>query len=205
MTSQRGFTLLEMAFVMLVVGLLASTLVPLASAVHHKQMADTDRKRILDLRDEIMGRFLATGQLPSSLTGIALPITDSRGVSIGYVANSDLKSTTLNSGPTSACTVLDGLIISSSSGPQICAGAPTETSYCQSKNSVAFVLLGTGAVRNENTPDPLNRNLTALSGTNPTYVFESPQRPLNESTGYDDVVEVVTFAQLRKAVSDFCK
>lgn len=248
----QGFTLLEMAFVMLVIGLLASTLVPLVSSLHHKQMAEADRKIVLNLRDEIMGRFLATGKLPTDLTGLALPTKDSRGVEIFYapsknsvndLTNSsliavadDLTTTTVNEAKKNVCSTLNDLISTvsfatvSATNPGICAAVPDTTnfaSYCDTTKvvPVAFVLVSSGLTRVENssadapTPasstNPGNKNVTAIPASghpkigkgsaDGTGIFENPQRPHDETSSYDDWVEVVTFAQLRQAVSAFCK
>jgi len=69
-----GFTLLEIAFVLLVVGIVASMLVPTVASVHQKSMADEDHRIISDLKDVLIGQFLATGKLPVCMTSGAAPV-----------------------------------------------------------------------------------------------------------------------------------
>jgi type II secretory pathway pseudopilin PulG len=72
---QKGFALIELAIVFLIVGLLLGTVLPLLSIQHdNAQIADT-QKRIIDARDALYGFALANGRLPcpasaSSMTGI---------------------------------------------------------------------------------------------------------------------------------------
>lgn len=239
---QAGFTLLEIAFVLLVVGIVASMLVPSVAGVHHKQMIEEDRKILRDLKDVLIGQFLATGRLPacvtsasatppgscdtaSSIGGLGIRTTDSRNNSIRYdvwnvddladPTNTDLTSTDL----ATICGALNAAInlpATAPAGPSICSSAPdydvqaTWGTYCPATNPVvnrvAFVLVGTGGNRpgqSNETPlssgfAPGNRNIGA------DRVFENPGRRHNQRFYYDDLMEVVTFQQLRTAINNVC-
>lgn len=126
-----GFTLLEMAFVLLVMGIVVSMLIPTMSGVHRKSMVEEDRRILSDLRDVLIGQFLATGKLPlcvarpgppapnplgqycdtqSSIGNLAVRTTDSRNVDIKYDvwndASSDLTATDLST----VCATLSAVI-----------------------------------------------------------------------------------------------
>jgi len=61
---QRGFTLLEMAIVLLVIGLLlGGTLVPLSVQIE-KRDRDSTRQQLLDMREALIGYALVNGRLP---------------------------------------------------------------------------------------------------------------------------------------------
>ena len=63
-TSQNGFTLVEMAVVLMIVGLLLSgMLVPLSAQMDQKNNADT-QKALSEIKEAIIGYTLANGQLP---------------------------------------------------------------------------------------------------------------------------------------------
>lgn len=127
---QEGITLLELAFVLVVLGILASTLVPAISSLHHKSMEEDDRRTVRTLKEAIIGQFLATGALPPCLNAAgavaagncdtqrslgALPVrlADSRATPIRYdvwnrttVTPSDLTTSTR----ATACGLLDTAI-----------------------------------------------------------------------------------------------
>lgn len=62
--AQTGFTLLELAFVFIVFGIMVAFVAPSASFLHQKTMADDDRRMLRTLKQALIGQVLATGQLP---------------------------------------------------------------------------------------------------------------------------------------------
>jgi prepilin-type N-terminal cleavage/methylation domain-containing protein len=74
-TLQNGFTLIEMAIVLMIAGLLLSgMLVPLSAQMDQKNNADT-QKSLSEIREAIIGYALANGQLPcpadpTAVTGV---------------------------------------------------------------------------------------------------------------------------------------
>lgn len=230
-----GFTLLEMAFVLLVMGIVVSMLLPTASGVHNKSMIEEDRKILSDLKDVIIGQFLASNKLPlcknaagaSAVGGNPIPgncdttnsignfgarVTDVRGRDIKYdvwnAAGTDLTDAAMNA--VAACARLKLAALAAAAmppaGPAICSavpdyGNPVPTPYCAAVNNIAFVLVGSG----RNYP-PVSAEVEDSIGAQlgnknigPGRVFERPSRRHNESIGYDDLMEVVTFQQLLTA------
>ncbi len=197
---QRGLTMLELAFVMLVVGILASTLVPMLSDTHHKSMAEEDRRILKNLKEVLIGQFLATGRLPEcknaagvasagncdtarSLEGLPVRVLDSRNQPIKYdVWNNPAAASLTTSDPTTACDRLDTAITAAYAPGQLaqCAGVPdydnsaTWGTYCGTPQNVAFVLVATG----------LNRD-----GQSGEIAASSPLRPGNRNIGADRVFE----------------
>lgn len=242
-----GFTLLEIAFVLLVVGIVASMLFPTVAGVHQKAMADEDRKVLTDLKDVLIGQFLATGKLPAcrdnagviSVTGncnaaysvgdLGIRITDSRNTPVRYDvwnvgAGTDLTNTDL----TTVCTALDTAIAHSfpptvpavppllTGGPATCSQSPDYLTkanfgtYCTTANNVAFVLVGEGLNRAGQSGEVALTVGTVLGNRNIGLdrFFENPGRRHNTSLPdkryYDDLMEVVTFQQLRTAINKSC-
>lgn len=151
--AQAGFTLLELAFVMLVVGIVTSTLVPMVSDLHHRSLADEDRRVLKTAKEAIIGQFMATGALPPcldvngvnklgdcdtarSLAGLPVRVADNRNTFIRYdawnVAASNLTSVISDGGSASskatACARLDAAIsapyVASPAQPAQCGAAP---------------------------------------------------------------------------------
>ena len=74
----RGFTLVEMAIVLMIVGLLlGGLLVPLSAQMEQRNITDT-QKSLSEIRDALIGYTLANGRLPCpaapNTTGVESPI-----------------------------------------------------------------------------------------------------------------------------------
>ncbi len=175
--AQAGFTLLELAFVMLVVGIVTSSLVPMVSDLHHRSLADEDRRILKTAKEAIIGQFLATGALPPclsaagadspgncdtarSLAGLPVRVADNRNTLIRYdawnVAASNLTSAGASpSSKATACARLDTAIAAAYAAgqPAQCGTAPdnqnsaTWPTYCATAQNIAFVLVATGVNR----------------------------------------------------------
>lgn len=197
---QQGLTMLELAFVMLVVGILASTLVPVLSDTHHKSMAEEDRRIVKNLKEVLIGQFLATGRLPEcknaagvaspigdcdivrSLEGLPVRLQDSRNQPIKYDVWNRAADSLTTSDRTTACARLDAAITAASAAyvagqPAQCGGVPDYDNnanwgtYCWPAQNVAFVLVATG----------LNRD-----GQSGETTAGSPGRPGNRNMNMDD-------------------
>lgn len=125
-----GFTLLEMAFVLLVMGIVVSMLIPTVSGVHHKSMIEGDRKILGDLKEVLIGQLSATGKLPAcvlrpatgrnplgeycdtqpSIGNLAVRTTDSRGKDIKYDVWSDPANDLTKTDTTTICSTLSKII-----------------------------------------------------------------------------------------------
>ena len=70
MKSQQGFSLIEMAFVLVIVTLLlGGLLVPFATQVEQKRIAET-QKAMDEIKEALLGYAVANGRLPCPVTGL---------------------------------------------------------------------------------------------------------------------------------------
>lgn len=163
---ERGLTMLELAFVLVILGILASTLVPAMQSLHHKSLEESDRKALRVLKEAIVGQFLATGALPAcrdaagnptangdcdtqrSLGQLPLPLKDARNVPFKYDVWNAPASNLTATNKTTVCAALDDAIGAPAAYPAICAGVPDydapSTTYCDTRQNIAFVLVATG-------------------------------------------------------------
>ncbi len=88
---QRGFTLLEMAVVLMIVGLLLGGLIPTFSAQMESQHINETRKQMSEIKDALIGFAVINGRLPcpangttasgdESTSGVPLTCTLTKGV-----------------------------------------------------------------------------------------------------------------------------
>lgn len=224
-----GFTMLELSLVLLVIGIAVSMLVPSVASLHHKAMADDDRKILANLKEAVIGQLLATGRLPAclnaggavsagncdtprSLSELGIRLTDSRNNAIRYDVRNAAGTDLTTSDPGTVCAVLDAAIAAPGGLPATCHGTPnydapgTWTTYCASTDKVAFVLRGTGLTRDGQGGEVAVSTLTAPGNRNigGDRVFENAARRHSETWRYDDLLEAVTFQQLRFAVNKLC-
>ncbi len=67
--SMKGFTLLEMAVVLLVLGILLSASLPLLSAQQEMQRRQETRRQLNDIQDAVLGFTVSRGRLPCPASG----------------------------------------------------------------------------------------------------------------------------------------
>jgi prepilin-type N-terminal cleavage/methylation domain-containing protein len=67
MNSKLGFTMVEMAIVIIILGLLTAALAPLLMQQHTNAMEDTDRKALAKAKDEIISYAIQNGGIPNPL------------------------------------------------------------------------------------------------------------------------------------------
>lgn len=222
--SQKGFTLIEMALVMLVIGIVTAGLIPSLQDLHHKSMRDEDKRILTNLREVLIGQFLATGRLPTCMTAaggasttgncdtarslgsFAVRVRDSRGTDIKYDVRNELSGYASIS---AACAGLNSILSAGpAAGPFVCHEAPdydnaaTWGSYCSTQDGVAFVLVGTGLNRNGQSGEVAASTGSVLGNRSigGDRVFENTSRRHDVTWHYDDLVEVVTLQQLRAAI-----
>lgn len=164
--AQAGLTLLELAFILVVMGILASTLIPAIQAMHHKSLEENDRKALRTLKEVIIGQFLATGALPKckdiggnpttngncdiekSLGHLPVALRDSRNQPFKYDVWNDPASDLTGTTKLNACATLDTAIAAPALYPAICGSVPDygapSTTYCNTVQNIAFALVATG-------------------------------------------------------------
>ena len=65
-----GFTIIELALVLIVVGILATALLPLASDVHESSLRETDDARMETIRNALMGYIRINEAVPCMAGGV---------------------------------------------------------------------------------------------------------------------------------------
>ncbi len=97
--TQNGFTLLEMAVVMIIVGLLlGGMLVPLSAQMDQRNISDT-QKALSEIKEAIIGYALANGRLPCPATATIATGNTNAGVAL-----------TTGSGAAMVCTNASGVV-----------------------------------------------------------------------------------------------
>src|SRR5674476_71590 len=86
---ENGFTLIEMAMVLMIVGLLlGGMLVPLSAQMDQRNVSDT-QKALSDIKEALIGYAIANGRFPcpASATSNGVESFFSGGASGGYCSN----------------------------------------------------------------------------------------------------------------------
>ncbi len=177
MKNQKGFTLIEIAIVMVIMGLLLGLGIPMMRTLIQSNELTEDRLAVKEAKDALIGYATANSKLPPPETGYLLPYQmlgvrskDSHGGRLIYDVNSSLTSAANTS---SFCSRLKSL----KGRPKI-AGVP-----------VAFIVISKGA----------NYKLDRLNNrANGTY--ENQSHPYNKQTADDIVMQESPFA-LRQSLS----
>ncbi len=224
-----GFTIVEISLVLIVLGILAAVLLPLAQSGHDDAMRRQDMTTMETAKNALMGYIrvnegipcvdssgvqVSTGCDPTqTLDLLGVRNTDSRRMTFAYDVNDTLTLAEIAASGNSLCTALANII-----NPPIPPATPPEPTLCDSVNAntgstactsthpMAFVLAGRGSDR------CLNLENTHASATNdgvcPTAVadnrtFENPVRIHSRTQDdgyYEDLVLAVTPFELAEAM-----
>lgn len=171
-TTHAGFTLIEIALVLIVFGIIAAVASPAIGTLHSNYMREGDRNVVATLKEALIGHLLATGAFPPCLDATGAPAAGGTGcdtarslgmlgVRLNDMRNNPVRydvSDTLTAGTTAdLCARIDSAVAASLTAtgpaPYQCDGQPdpdtaaTWTTYCTAPGSVAFVLVGVGQNR----------------------------------------------------------
>ncbi|MEJ1296649.1 MAG: hypothetical protein RPU64_13410 [Candidatus Sedimenticola sp. (ex Thyasira tokunagai)] len=221
-----GFTILELALVLIVVGLLASALLPLAGDVHINSMNERDQATMESAKNALLGYVRVNSGLPcvddtgdpdvttgcdatNTLDLLGVRTTDARGRTFAYDVNSSLTVFSTGGNWTQLCTALTNLI--NAGGPQdpsTCAtsNANTGNTACTASHSLAYVLVGRGSDRClnlENTHATSPNDAVCATAVANNRTFENPVRRHSRDVDdgyYDDLVVTLTPAELAEAM-----
>ncbi len=201
--SRKGFTLLEMAVVLVVLGLLVGLGAQMLPMLVKQNRLTEDRALVKEAKNAIIGYALATGRLPyASADANGLPTT---GRLNGYlpwstlgIRSKDAYQTTLSYAVDVHLTVA-GSVTKAVLNPLIATPPPSNQSlYTDFPGSVrvAFVVISAGANRRIDPRNDKNGNSAAGGSidTGDGNVFESPSTTI--SSNYDDVLEAESMTSL---------
>lgn len=224
-----GFTIIELALVLVVLGILAVVLVPMAHVAHDDTMRKRDQAYLDVAKNALMGYIrvnqgvpcvdaggnqVSTGCDPTStLDLLGVRTTDSRGMTFAYDVNDTLTLSEITASGNSLCSALANIINPpvppvTPPDPSICAStnANTGNSACTAANPMAFVLVGRGSDRCLNLENA--HASAANSAVCPTAVatnrtFENPVRIHSRTMDdgyYEDMVFTLTPYELAEAM-----
>jgi len=226
-----GFTILELSLVLIVVGILASALIPLASDVHESSLRETDDTRMETIRDAMLGYIRVNEAVPCVAGGVQVQngcdptetldllgvrTTDARGKAFVFDVNDDLTEAGLTASGNSICGALANVISpppppapAPTLAPQVCdaANANTGNTACAAANSMAFVLVGRGSDRClnlENTHSTSANDAVCTTAVADNRTFENPVRRRSRDVDdayYDDLILTVTPTELTEALA----
>lgn len=189
----RGFSLIEMAIVMVIVGILIGVGMPMARVYIEQYKHNEDKANIRALKELLIGYALARGGLPSD-AGNVIPVNNigMRGINpynndIQYYANALLTEAATAGDLTTLCdtarNILDGTTVSTT--PAICNVVADNYTDCVDSTVQLFVIVSPGS----------NRAMEHENGDGDA-VFENPSKKPNSLNDYDDVVASFGLAQL---------
>lgn len=181
---RRGFTLIEMAIVLVIVGLLAGITLPLIGDLIKREKRSEAGNFLEKVKNEIIGYAIINKRLPASLSDIGVG-DDPYGQALQYWVDSKLSSSDLcDNSPE------DNLTLRYYDGP----GASDNTEY----GDLGFIVLSTGrnvlAEYYEPTTD------TVRVWDKRYYVGHPDADPSSTSEEFDDIYEYVSYNYLKNKV-----
>lgn len=223
--NMRGFTIIELALVMIVMGVLAAALVPMAHVVHEDAMREQDLASLETAKKALMGYIrvheavpcldAAGNQVPGgcdatqTLNLLGVRTTDSRRMNFVFDVNDTLTQSDIAASGNTLCAALADIIDppfppAVPFAPSVCdsANANTGDTACVAANPMALVLVGRGSDRCLNLE---NAHASALNdavcpdAVAANRTFENPARIHSRTQDdgyYEDLVLTVTPAEL---------
>lgn len=193
----RGFTLIEMAIVLVIVGLILATTMPLLTERIARDKAAKGSRNVNTLKQEIIGYAMIEGHLPTAdyVTDNFSGAEDAWGNPVAYYAATSLPAAAGSGNTISGATSTDLKLIRTVSGP-------TSTTY----QNMAFILASIGP--NNNAEAAWNDSSVSHSGdgdagyTGEFEYFDRGGYGLQAGFYYDDIVEYVTLEYLQTKVDD---
>jgi prepilin-type N-terminal cleavage/methylation domain-containing protein len=224
-----GFSIIELSLVLIVFGILAAMIVPLAQSGHEDSLRRQDTNTMETARDALLGYIRVNQGIPCvDATGVQVSTgcdatetldilgvrsTDSRRLNFAYDVNETLTLADLAASGTGLCTALANII-----DPPIPPMTPVEPALCDRANGntgdtacatthpMALVLAGRGSDRCLNLEN--SHGSAANDGVCPLAVadnrtFENPARIQSKTMDdgyYDDQVLTVSPTELAEAL-----
>lgn len=228
-TRAAGFTIAELALVLVIIGVLAVALVPMIQVAHDDSLRDQDRATLESARDALMGYIRINGGIPcvdtlgaqvsagcdatATLDLLGVRAMDSRRMNFAFDVNDTLTVSEIAASGNSLCTALANIINPplpppTPPMPQICdsANANTGDVACVAANPMAFVLVGRGSDRClnlENTHASAANDGVCPTAVAANRVFENPARLHSRTQDdgyYEDLVLAMSPFELAEAM-----
>lgn len=193
--NKKGFTLIELSIVLVIIGLIVGTITPLIVSITKKNKITGGRQAVNTARDEIKGDFVQNRQLAVNLDSIG-HTSDPWKNDLVYIPAPNLSGQDL-------CTWLAGG--TDQTGLAVCLNGDCTN---EKKDNIAFVIasIGSNFNRQFETPTNLDGNGTDLEiriydyGTEIDRYTTAPD-PNDGSQQFDDIVQYVAADELAQLVS----
>lgn len=224
-----GFTIIEIALVLVVLGILAVALLPMLQVVHDDTMREQDRTSLEIARNALLGYIRVNQGVPcvdtagtqvssacdptSTLDLLGVRTTDSRRKTFAYDVNDTLTLAEIAASGNSLCTALANIINPpippvTPPAPSVCASTNTNTgsTACAAANPMAFVLVGRGSDRClnlENSHASAANDAVCPTAVAANRIFENPARIHSRTQDdgyYEDVVLTITPSELAQTM-----
>jgi prepilin-type N-terminal cleavage/methylation domain-containing protein len=224
-----GFTLIELALVLIVFGILAVALVPMIQVVHDDAMRKQDLASLETAKNALLGYIRINEGVPcvdaagdqvssgcdptKTLDLLGVRTTDSRRRTFAYDVNDTLTLVEIAASGNSLCTALANIIDppfppATPPAPSVCAStnANTGSTACAAANPMVFVLAGRGSDRClnlENTHASAGNDAVCPTAVAANRIFENPARIHSRTQDdgyYEDLVLTVTPSELAEAM-----
>jgi type II secretory pathway pseudopilin PulG len=224
-----GFTIIELALVLIVVGILAVALVPMIQVVHEDAMREQDSASLETARNALLGYIRINQGVPcvdaadnqvssgcdstKTLDLLGVRTTDSRRMTFAYDVNDTLTLSEIAISGNSLCTALANIINppippATPPAPSVCAStnANTGDTACAAANPMAFVLVGRGSDRClnlENSHTSAGNDAVCPTAVADNRIFENPARIHSRTQDdgyYEDLVLTVTPSEMAEVM-----
>jgi len=199
-----GFTIIELALVLVVLGILAAVFIPMAQVAHENAMRERDITSLEAARDAMIGYIRVNEGIPcvdstgtqisdgencdaeATLDLLGIRTYDSRNNTFTYDVNDTLTVAGLAASGDSICTALTDIIDpavppATPPDPSVCDSSNTNTgsTACTAASEMAFVLVGRGPDRClnlENTHADVVNNAVCHTAVANNRTFENSTR-----------------------------
>lgn len=189
--ANRGFTLIEVAFVLVIIGLLLGLGAQLLPMLVKQNKLKEDRQLVQEAKTALIGYALATGRLPYAGAGTNGLETTNR--LNGYLPWSTIGFKSMDAYQTPLFYAVDFHLTASGSVTRTVIGPLIQTPPVQSDNlysdngyvRVAFIVISAGVNRRVDPPNDKNGN--GIVDSNDGNTFAAPSAPMTSS--YDDILD----------------
>lgn len=224
-----GFTIIELALVLIVIGILAVALVPMIQVVHDDAMREQDTASMETARNALLGYIRINQGVPcvdaigdqvssgcdptKTLDLLGVRTIDSRRMTFAYDVNDTLTLAEIAASGNSLCTALANIIDPpfpppTPPSPSVCASTNGNTgnTACAAANPMAFVLVARGSDRClnlENSHPSATNDAVCPEAVASNRVFENPARIHSRTQDdgyYEDLVLTVTPAEMAETM-----
>jgi len=226
---QSGFSIIELSLVLIILGILAAVIVPLAQSGHEDSLRRQDQSTMETARDALLGYIRVNEGIPcvdaagvqvssgcdatETLDILGVRNTDSRRMTFAYDVNETLTLADLATSGTGFCNALGNIIAPpippvTPPAPALCdtANGNIGNAACAATHPMAMVLVGRGSDRClnlENSHDSAANDGVCPGAVLNNRTFENPARITSKTMDegyYDDLVLTVTPAELAEAL-----